>query len=130
MNIIQAINKRPETLQFLVMALLSDTYNQEGINTLKRLLGFKIGSKAIEELRMATGIIIKCDVTIHEGKLQLYCKFLGHGSYPGGEFDKLLCEAIMMIEPDALLYLIATMQEEIEEQKQKRKELIESSNNE
>ena len=132
MDIQTIINLKPETLQFLVMAIIKDSYNTRAVEIVKRFLGFAISEKALNDLRMSTHVIVKADEIILEadGMLVLRCQFKGHGGYPGGEIDKDLGIHIARIKPEALNYLLISMPEEIKKQKTQYKFLLESANDE
>ena len=128
MTIQKIINRKSEAIQFLIMALLSDTYSDSGLETFMELFRGKLTKENVGDLRMATKVNIHCESTTYENMLQIDCAFRGHEGYPGGEFGKELKRVNMIVDPNVLMYLLHDMSGQIEEAKKAYLHTIASGN--
>lgn len=130
MTIQNIINRKPEAVQFLIMAMLSDTYSALGLDTFLEVFQNKVTKQEVEELRHATGVKVESDFKkeLGESRLNLSIKFLGHGGYPGGEFSKDLKTVDVEVDALTLVYLMSTMQKEMNQAEKEYYETLESGN--
>jgi hypothetical protein len=130
MNIHQLINRKPEALQFLFLALLTDTYSATGLDTFLEMFQKKISKEEVDKLRMSTLVIVDYNLGEHnkDGVLNLMLSFRGHKGYPGGETSEELKNVDIDINTEVLLYLLITMQKEIESAEKDYRKMLEDSN--
>jgi hypothetical protein len=125
------IKDRPETVEFLVMALLNMTYDGQDMQTFRELF-CEPDILMVEALRQDATCVevgtVDCDQST--GTLYVQCGFRGHEGFPGGEFSKPLGIWTMVVSEGALTYMLISNAGKIEQARKEHKQLVESGNNE
>jgi hypothetical protein len=121
MNIKDMINRKPETVGYLVKALLDDTYSGEGRQFFLDMFNKQLSEDDLDgviprEIRETTAVHVDC---IAQSDTQLYidCYFKGHGGYPGATDTKDITMLKLVITPALLTYLMVDMANKIERAK-------------